>query len=247
MRVFGSNSNTRGSSRGCFVAFDLDVSGSEGAVLRLPDTSNIKMLPNREAGGALNYPLVVVGVSFNQNEIAQFLKCFGGKIYTYAFGNDLGDLKVDFVGFLAGGVSRQLGAVDQNVQFAESNVLNDFVASYKQSRLSASRKLATLSMAGGYLQGLIIGMQSGTMSAENNLQSFSVVLKLIDVQGGNLPLAAQPGGTNTAPLPAAGVGSDNLAAAGTEATSVPSFKETFWNNGQISPGLPQIGTSLGSA
>jgi hypothetical protein len=199
MRIFGSDSNTRGSGRGCFVAFDLDVSGSAGAVLRLPDTSNIKMLPNREDGGALNCPLVVVGVSFNQNEIAQFLKCFGGKIYTYAFGNDLGDLRVDFVGFLAGGVSRQLGAVDQNVQFAESNVLNDFVGSYKQSRLSVSREPATLSMAGGYLRGLIIGMQSGTTSAENNLQSFSMVLKLIEVQGGNLPLSAPPGGSATTP------------------------------------------------
>jgi len=194
MRVFGSDSKSRGSSRGCFVAFDLDVSGSEGAVLRMPDTSNIKMLPNREAGGALNYPLVVVGVSFNQGEIAQFLKCFGGAIYTYAFGGDLGDLKVDFVGFLAGGVSRQLSAVDQNVQFAESNVVQDFLASYKQSRLSASRKLATLSIAGGYLQGLILGMQSGTASAENNLQSFSIVMKLVEVQGGELPMAAAPAG-----------------------------------------------------
>jgi hypothetical protein len=38
-------------------------------------------------------------------------------------------------------------------------------------------------------------MQSGTMSAENNLQSFSMVLKLVDVQGGDLPPSAPPGGS----------------------------------------------------
>jgi len=222
MRVFGSNGNVQGSGRGCFVAFDLDVSGSEGAVLRLPDASDIKMLPNRAAGGALNYPLVVVGVSFNQSEIAQFLKCFGGKIYTYSFGNDLGDLKVDFVGFLSGGVSRQLGTVDQTTQFAASNILQDFVASYKQSRLSASRQLATLSMAGGYLQGLIVGMQSGTASAENNLQSFSMVLKLVEVQGGALPPGVQP-----IEGAAAAADTENPAAAGDEAESVSAFSEVF--------------------
>lgn len=178
MRIFGTNSQS-GPSRGCFVAFDLDVSGSEGAVLRMPSNARPSTLPYRAQS---NYPLVVVGISFDQNELAQFLRCFGGKIYTYAFGGDLGNAQVDFVGFLAGGVVAQPGGTAQN-QFSPSNVMQDFLNAYGGGRLSVSGKPATISMGGFYLSGLISGMRSSTISPDNNLQQFSMLLKLTEVQG----------------------------------------------------------------
>jgi len=204
MHIFGTDSSAQGDvSRGCFVAFDLDTAGSKGAVLQLPGGAGT--LPDRTDPA---YPLVVTGVSFNQNEIAQFLKCFGGRIYTYAFGNDLGDLKVDFVGFLAGGVQKKLDGGAPATTFKSTSIIKDFCQVYKKNRLSISKQLAILSVSGSSLQGLIVGMQSATMSSDSNLQAFSLVLKLVEVQGGALPPGAAGAGSTP---PAAAGGADQAA------------------------------------
>jgi hypothetical protein len=182
MRVFGSEP---GRLRGCFAAFDIDLTGSEGAVLRLPEGGDITMLPRREEGGPFNYGLVVTNLSFDQKELVNFLRCFGSRIYTYAFGADLGDLTVQFAGFLAGGVSKVLGVGDSTSQFTASKVVPDFLRAYRQSRVSASRKLAIVSLGGSSLSGFIVGMKSSTMRAESNVQMFTMNLKLVSVQGAN--------------------------------------------------------------
>lgn len=179
MRVFGSEP---GRLRGCFAAFDIDLTGSEGAVLRLPEGGNIKMLPRREEGGPFNYGLVVTDISFSQRELVNFLRCFGSRVYTYAFGADLGDLSIQFAGFLGGGVSRVLGSGEVS-QFRDSVVVPDFLTAYRESRVSASRKLAIISLGGSSLSGFIVGMKSSTMRAESNVQMFTMDLKLVSVQG----------------------------------------------------------------
>ena len=181
MRVFGTDSS---SPRGCFVAFDVDMAGSSGAVVRLPEVSSIKTLPSQEAGQA-NYPLVVVNLAFSQKELAAFLRGFGGHIYTYTFGEDLGELTVAFIGFLSGGRSLVYGQDREVSDFSKVDIIEDFLTAYKQSRVSASKKLATVSLGGrSYLQGFIVGMDSTTMAIETNLQSFNLRLKLVEVQGG---------------------------------------------------------------
>lgn len=179
MRVFGSEP---GRLRGCFAAFDIDTSGSQGAVLRLPEGGSIKMLPRREEGGALNYGLLVTSISFDQQELVNFLRCFGSRVYTYAFGADLGNLTVQYAGFLAGGVQRELGA-GEVTQFIQSRTVPDFLTAYRESRVSASRKLASISLNGSSLSGFIIGMKSSTMRAESNMQMFTMQMKLVAIQG----------------------------------------------------------------
>jgi len=179
MRVFGSDP---GRLRGCFAAFDIDVAGSQGAVLRLPEGGDIKMLPRREAGGPMNYGMVVTNISFDQQELVNFLRCFGSRIYTYAFGADLGNLTIQYAAFLAGGVARTLGSGNVT-QFRESKVIPDFLTAYRESRVSASRKLASISLNGGSLSGFIVGMKSSTMNAESNIQMFTMNMKLVEIQG----------------------------------------------------------------
>jgi hypothetical protein len=179
MRVFGSEP---GRLRGCFAAFDIDTSGSQGAVLRLPEGGTVKMLPRREEGGALNYGLLVTSLSFDQQELVNFLRCFGSRIYTYAFGADLGNLTVQYAGFLAGGVQRELGEGEVS-QFIQSRTVPDFLTAYRESRVSVSRKLASISLNGSALSGFIIGMKSSTMRTESNIQMFTMNLKLVAIQG----------------------------------------------------------------
>jgi len=187
MRVFGTDST---SPRGCFMAFDVDTVSSGGAVVRLPQLGqDIQTLPN-QAEGRFNYPLVAVNVAFSQKELVAFLQCFGSRIYTYTFGADLGDLSVSFVGFLSGGRSKVFGQDVAASEFSKADVVNDFLTAYKQSRVSASRKLAKVSLgSGACLQGFIIGMDSSTMAVETNLQAFNLKMKLVEVQG-----AQQTGG-----------------------------------------------------
>jgi hypothetical protein len=181
MRIFGA---APGRLRGCFAAFDLDLSGSQGAVLRLPEGGTVKMLPRREDGGALKYGLVVTNLNFDQQELVHFLRCFGSRVYTYAFGADLGNLSVQYAGFLAGGAGRILGSgVTQLTQYEDSKVVPDFLTAYSESRVSTSRKMATISLNGGSLSGFIIGMRSSTIQAEGNIQMFTMNLKLVSIQG----------------------------------------------------------------
>lgn len=199
MRVFGSEP---GRLRGCFAAFDIDTTGSQGAVLRLPEGGTIKMLPRREEGGALNYGLLVTNISFDQQELVNFLRCFGSRIYTYAFGADLGNLTVQYAGFLAGGVQRALGT-GEVTQFIQSRTVPDFLTAYREGRVSASRKLASISLNGSSLSGFIIGMKSSTMRAESNIQMFTMNLKLVAIQGtlneaqNNAQVGAAAGPTGT--------------------------------------------------
>lgn len=180
MRVFGTDH-----LRGCFAAFDIDTSESQGAVLQLPEGGSINTLPKREGsdGGPLHYGMLVTSISFDQAELVNFLKCFGSRIYTYAFGADLGNLTVQYVGFLAGGVGRTLGQQDSATEFVDSKVVSNFLTAYDEGRVSRSGKLASISLNGVALRGLIVGMRSSTKWTQQNIQAFTMQLKLVSIQG----------------------------------------------------------------
>lgn len=192
-RIFGSD----GSMRGCFIAFDIDMSNSLGAVVQMPQTSSLRILPDRDRGAS--YPMVVTSVGFNQSERTFFLKCFGDNIYTYSFGNDVGSVQVDMVAFLAKGVT--FSPSNNPSQPVEASAIVDFLNAYNTSRLSRSRESATVSLGqNGSMTGFITKMSISTMDTESNVMKISMTLNTVEVQGDidNRTLALDPTATTQA-------------------------------------------------
>jgi hypothetical protein len=159
--IFGTSSD---SPRGCFMAFAFDGQNSKGALLTLPDG---ELLTNPDP----TWPLVVTGVRTNFVENSQFLKCFNDKIYTYAFGGDVGSMVVDFVGFLQPGTeagSRGGGVTDDPWTIAFD--------AYNNARLSRSVDYATLTLGSKALQGLVTQLGTSTQSPNFGLQTFSLTM-----------------------------------------------------------------------
>jgi len=186
MRIFGTDSTRRG----CFAAFTTDIGGGKGSILEVRDKDGgVIELP---ASADFSFPLLVTNVTITQSERAHFLRCFNDRIYTYAFGTDIGKVTIDFLGFLVSGkVSGAAGGPGGGF----SNITDTFLSSYKNARLSASLKFATLSLAGSsQLKGLITNMGSATSNVETNIQSFSITLTTVEVQGPDAPpVVAAPG------------------------------------------------------
>lgn len=157
--IFGA---AEGSPRGCFMAFTFDGKNSKGALLTLPDGS---LLTNPDP----TWPLVVTGITTEFNENVNFLKCFNDKIYTYAFGSDVGRLRVDFMGFLQPGV--EAGSTGGG---GNQDVWTVALDAYNNARLSKALDFATLTVGKKALQGLVLGLSSGTASPEYGLQTFSL-------------------------------------------------------------------------
>ena len=157
--VFGTSED---SPRGCFMAFTFDGQNTKGALLTLPDG---EILTNPDP----TWPLVVTSIRTNFIENSQFLKCFNDKIYTYAFGGDVGEMIVDFVGFLSPGV--EAGGASGGVSDDAWSIAFE---AYNRARLSKSLDFATLTLGRSSLQGLIVGLGTSTQSAEYGLQGFSL-------------------------------------------------------------------------
>jgi hypothetical protein len=191
-KIFGSD----GSLRGCFIVFDLDLSFSHGAVVELPSGASPASLPDRSRGAA--YPLVVVGISIQQQERTFFLPCFGDNIFGYAFGNNVGRITVNFAGFLDKGRDYQPSGSGDVV---DVSCVTDFLNAYSSSRISKSRETAIVSFGqNGSLVGYIVSMSMDTMNVAANIMSFSLVLQSVDVQGdidtgGATPTAATTAAT----------------------------------------------------
>ena len=164
MKVFGTDT-----SMGCFIRFNLDASNSRGTTLKLPGGTE---LPGKD-----QYPLVVTGVNFHLKENVAHLKCFNTRVYTFAFGADIGALEVTYVGFLNQGSEYKDGA-GSGGGGGDTDVVTTMLQAYDQSRISASKKEAILYMGttGEVIRGQIVGITSQTKSAMSNLQSFTVEL-----------------------------------------------------------------------
>ena len=173
--VFGSD----GSLRGCFIAFDIDMANSLGAVVQLPESSTIRLLPDRSTGPS--YPLVVTSVGFNQRERKFFMKCFGDNIYTYSFGGDVGQIQVNMVAFLAKGVTF---SSEGNGTSVSRSAIVDSLNAYNSSRLSRSRESAIISLGqNGSVTGFITAMNVSTHDTESNMMQVTMNLDSVEVQG----------------------------------------------------------------
>ena len=158
MNIFGTG------RRGCFVAFNLETKFSRGAVLSLPtSTEETIQLPQEND---FSFPLLVTNISIGQKERAFFLRCFNNRIYTYAFGTDIGQVGVDFIGFLADGVVFGDEEDEDAVGGEESEVIEIVLDAYSKARVSSSKKFATLSFGtNGSLSGFVTDMRSQTSNA----------------------------------------------------------------------------------
>lgn len=179
MVIFGTDST---SQRGCFIAFTKDTSPSRGSVLELPQGAGGGTLKLPEPSD-ITYPLIVTSIDISQIERIFYLKCFNNRVYSYTFGNDIGSIKVNFLGFLVTGTT----VGDTGSAGLESGIARDVLNGYEQARASVSRKFATLSFGGigpgkVSLRGLVKGMNSNTSNVETNIQAFSFNLDVVEAQ-----------------------------------------------------------------
>lgn len=154
------------------MAFTFDGENSKGALLALPDGT---LLTDPDPV----YPLVVTKVTTNFSENAQFLKCFNDKIYTYAFGANVGSLTLEFLGFLSPGIEaggKGGGGSDDPFQITFD--------AYKEARLSKSLDFATLTIGKTSFLGLVMGLSTGTASSEYNMQTFSITMVNLPEESG---------------------------------------------------------------
>ena len=154
------------SSRGCFYKYSFSGTASQGAMLSLPGKDEI---PSAALPG-----VIITGVSSGQRESVSHLKCFGGAIYTFVFGADPGDLSVEFLAFLS---------QKSNEASAGKGTFASVLDCYARNRISESKALATLSLAGGSISAQVISLQGSTANTESGIQSFILGLKTTVVQG----------------------------------------------------------------
>jgi hypothetical protein len=186
MQIFGEG------PVGCFLAFNITTQKSKGVILTLPGVAGGG---NQDGGGPVEMPvpnaasgIIVTSVSLNQNEAVSYLKCFNNAIYTYVFGTDVGDMGVDFLVFLEAGMITDLAGGGAAVATGARGMgaTKTALQNYANSRISSSKKPATLSMgdSGAKVEAQVVGMSMSTSSVEHNIQAFRLVLKTVSIQGG---------------------------------------------------------------
>jgi hypothetical protein len=166
-----------GGGRGCFLAFNVSVKPSKGAMLSLPTGATIPAA-NVSTG------LIVTDVTMGQREAVAHLKCFNDAIYTYAFGSDVGDLTVSFLAFLCAG--KIVGDKSKPAGQSGGGAFKTAMGYYADNRISKSKKYAVLSMGdnGGTLSAQVVSLQGNVHSVEHNIYAFQLGMKMTSVQGG---------------------------------------------------------------
>lgn len=177
MLVFGNDRNTRG----CFVALRLDTGEARGAQLALPDGN---LLPEEE----YSFPLTVMGFSFRQSENVSYVKCFGDRTYTYAFGHDpnASSLTVQFAGMLRKGTENVLGSSGGGGGGGSgfSEISDTMLRAYNDNRVFSSLNYAKFSVGGNdVLSGFITSIESSTLDPQVSLQQFNISIQLVEAQG----------------------------------------------------------------
>lgn len=165
MLIFGNDQKIRG----CFhkMKYGDTATLGQAAYLELPDSIQ---LPNGE-----DYdPLLVQGVSFGQKERVHLVECFQDVVHTYAFGHDPRSsiISVSFVAFLIATNGLDL-----------SDAFDRFLSSYANNRISIMPEYCKVAIGASTLKGFLIGMNSQTSDALHNLQSFTMDMLAVEVQG----------------------------------------------------------------
>lgn len=181
--------NTTG-ARGCFAVYQFDAGASRGAQLILP-VSESYGIGSAGAGqlpsASFSQPLMCLGFSTTLRERIMFHKCFGGRIYTYAFGHDpdASGLAISLVGFLASdeGAINALGSDSTSGSAGVGRIFEDVVSQYKDSRLSKTLDTAILVVGDtAPLEGYVVGLDSQTLDSQHSLQQFTIRLSIPELE-----------------------------------------------------------------
>lgn len=183
MLIFGNDKH----ARGCYREMQSPYTLGKGAHLSFPSGSSGKLPTGNvgtsfagasgqggsSSGSGAGY--FISNISFTQRERFHISQCFNDCNYVYAFGHDPMSSTVDvvFTMFLTDANGTSFGSA-----------LKTMIKTYSGSRLSKQPNYASLTLGSATLQGLVIGMRSGTEDAEHNLQSFCITLLLLEAQNG---------------------------------------------------------------
>ena len=163
MLIFGNDKH----ARGCYIELSkLAGATSMGAVFSAGGGG---------IGSGGTAPCFISAVSIKQVEKFSVVPCFGDRNYTYAFGHDATAslMEITFTCFLVDPSGNSFGLS-----------LATLMKTYAARRLSKQPELATLTIGSCSVQGFWVGMGSGTMNAEYNLQTFTAQLILVSAQDG---------------------------------------------------------------
>ncbi len=148
--------------RGCFSVVNVAAQGGNGGILALPVGG---VMPSSQSD-----PFLVTSFRLSRNEVVSHNKTFGGRIYSYAFGNDPNSsaLDISFTSFLGADIGgAAFGIIDGN---------------YKDSRIYSSLALARFAIGSSpAVAGYVVNLSSNTVDPEHNLQDFSIRLALVDI------------------------------------------------------------------
>ena len=110
------------------------------------------------------------------NERVTFQRAFNDRIYTYAFGSNIGQLSVQITAFLS--TSADIA----------SSAFNTMVNAYAQGRVSVSRKEAVLSFgANNVMRGVVLGMEGHTADVVTGIHQFTLSLAVVTQPGTRRP------------------------------------------------------------
>lgn len=178
MRIFGTDSTNK--LQGCFVRFDLNLEKSQGAVLSVPSGDNNTILPTLTANSDY-LPFVITNVNFVKRENMSHQKCFKERVYTYTFGEDIGQLSITFAAFLTTGVINQGNDNILGTGGQQGDVVKDMLDVYDKGRISVSKRRAILRLgaSGEVLKGQLAQLGSSTQNLEANIQTFQLTMHIV--------------------------------------------------------------------
>jgi hypothetical protein len=183
MLIFGNDLRSRGCYREIMDSYTIGA----GAYLTLPDRVTLLPNPARTGGGATylggaeyaSDPYLITSINFAQKEKYHIVQCFNNRNYTYAFGHDplASMVEISLTVFL----TTFSGSGDDGTNvFAQG--LQTLTKHYRDNRLSKQPQYAVLTMDRFTLEGFIVGMSSNTIDQEHNMQSFTLMMILVEAQ-----------------------------------------------------------------
>lgn len=169
MYIFGNDKNMRG----CYIETSMTTAKGAGAYLSLSGD----VIGGAQSRGKGVDPFFISGISMSQHEKFSVVQCFNERNFVYAFGHDpVGSvLNVSLTTFLVNPDSQDVG-----------DGLAQLVKWYKWYRLSANARQGSCVLTVGSrlkVEGFLVGMETSTVDAAHNLQSFVFKLLITNIQG----------------------------------------------------------------
>lgn len=182
MIIFGKQSQSKAGSNGCFIVFSLDNTNTRGCAVDFGGD----IIPKPALG--TNDPIIVSNVSFSLKESYGYQQCFKDTAYLYAFGLDrpASSFSVTFLAYLQNGVvySGGGGQGGQPTQIVNRMVKEVYSAKrvYKNPTEKIILKVGASGNTQDVLKGYLIGLDSSTYNAENNIQSITATVAVPELE-----------------------------------------------------------------